>query len=293
MRVFVTGASGFIGSAVLPELLNAGHEVVGLARSEASAQAVKALGAEVRRGDLSDVDGLRAAAAEADAVIHLAFDHAAIPAGRFAEAVAADVAVVQALGGELVGTGKTLIGIGLKPSGDMQRDAPAAANPRSAVSRALSEFTDRGVRTIHMAIPSVTHGRGDHGFVPALIRLARASGVSAYVGEGANTWPAGHVLDVAHLYALALDKAPAGAQIYAAAEPAIPVRAIAESIARHLGVEAVSLSPEQAAEHFKTFPFITLDVAMPNAETRALLDWHPTRPTLFEDLDEGHYFTEA
>jgi nucleoside-diphosphate-sugar epimerase len=293
MRVFVTGASGFIGSAVLPELIDAGHEVVGLARSEASAQAVKALGAEVRRGDLSDLDGLREAAAEAEAVIHLAFDHAAIPAGRFAEAAAADVAVVQAIGGALVGTGKTLIGIGLKPTGDPQHDAVIAASPRSAVSRALSEFTDRGVRTIHMAIPSVTHGHGDHGFVPTLIRLARATGVSAYVGEGANTWPAGHVLDVAHLYALALDKAPAGAQLYAATEPAIPVRTIAEAIARHLGIEPVSLTPEQAAEHFKPFPFITINVAMPNAETRALLDWHPTHPTLFADLDEGHYFAEA
>jgi nucleoside-diphosphate-sugar epimerase len=294
MRVFVTGASGHIGSAVVPELIQAGHEVVGLARSDASADAVKAMGAEVRRGDLNDLDGLREAAADADAVIHLAFDHASIAAGTFADAAAADLAVVQALGSALAGTGKTLIGIGLKPTGDPERDAVIKANPRHVVADAISELTERGVRTILIAIPPVMHSdRGDHGFVPILIRIARATGVSAYVGEGTNNWPAAHDLDVARLYTLALEKAPAGAQLFAATEPGVPVRTIAETIAGHLGIEAVSISPEQAAEHFKTFPFITLDITMSNAETRRLLDWQPTHPGLLADIEHGHYFAEG
>ncbi|MBA6441449.1 SDR family oxidoreductase [Streptomyces sp. GMR22] len=292
MRVFVTGASGHIASAVVPELIRAGHEVVGLARSDASAAAVKALGAEVRRGDLDDLDGLREAAADADAVVHLAFNHDAIPAGKFAEAVAADLAVVRTLGDALAGTGKTLIGVGFTKTGDPLRDAAIDANPRSAVGRLINDFTERGVRTVLVAIPPVTHSTRDRtGFIPMLIKIARDTGVSGYVGDGANRWPAGHTLDVGRLYRLALEKAPAGSQLYAAAEEGITVREIAETIGRHLDVPAVSIPAERAADHFTGFPFITLDITMPNADTRRLLDWEPVHPGLIADLDDGHYFT--
>jgi nucleoside-diphosphate-sugar epimerase len=291
MRVFVTGASGHIGSAVIPELIQAGHEVTGLARSAASAAAVKAIGAEVRRGDLYDPDGLREAAADADAVIHLAFDHDTMMAGNFADAVATDLAVVQALGDALAGTGKTLIGIGVRRTGDAKRDAAIDASPRSAVSRAITALGERGVRTNLVAVPTVTHSSQDkHGFIPMLISIARDTGVSGYVGEGANRWPAGHTLDVASLYRLALEKAPAGAQLFAAAEEGITVREIAETIGRRLGIPAVSIPAEQAADHFKAFPFITLDLIMPSADTRQLLGWEPTHPGLIADLEEGHYF---
>jgi nucleoside-diphosphate-sugar epimerase len=291
MRVFVTGASGHIGSAVVPELIQAGHEVTGLARSDASAAAVEALGAQVRRGDLYDTDGLREAAADADAVIHLAFDHETMFAGDFAAAAAADLAVAQAFGDALAGTGKTLIGIGVKPTGDAHLDAVISANPRSAGTRAIAGLTDRGVRAIIVAIPPVTHSDQDkQGFIPILVKFARNSGVSGYVGEGANRWPAGHTLDVAALYRLALEKAPAGAQLFAAAEEGIPVREIAETIGARLGIPAVSIPAEQAADHFKGFPFITMDITMPNADTRKLLGWEPTHPGLIADLEEGHYF---
>jgi nucleoside-diphosphate-sugar epimerase len=292
MRVFVTGASGHIGSAVVPELIQAGHEVAGLARSDASAAAVKALGAQARRGDLCDLEGLREAAAAADAVVHLAFDHETMFAGSFAAAAATDLAVVRAFGDALAGTGKTLIAVGVKPTGDAQRDAVINANPRSAVTREIAGFTERGVRTILVAIPPVTHSAQDkRGFIPMLIKFARDAGVSGYVGDGANRWPAGHTLDVAALYRLALEQAPAGAQLFAAAEEGIPVREIAEVIGRQLGLPAVSIPPEQAADRFKGFPFITMDITMPNAATRELLGWEPTHPGLIADLEEGHYFT--
>ena len=291
MRVFVTGASGHIGSAVVPELIQAGHEVTGLARSDAAAAAVKALGAEVRRGDLADPDGLREAAAEADAVVHLAFDHETMFAGDFAGATATDLAVVQAFADALAGTGKTLIGVGFKPSGDAKRDAVINANPRSAVARAIDGFTERGVRAILVAIPPVTHSAHDkHGFIPMMIKFARDTGVSGYVGEGANRWPAAHTLDVASLYRLALEKAPAGAQLYAATEEGIEVREIAEVIGRRLGLPAASVPAGQAADHFKGFPFITMDITMPNADTRRLLGWEPTHPGLIADLEDSHYF---
>jgi NAD(P)H-binding len=189
MRVFVTGASGHIGSAVVPELVQAGHEVTGLARSETSAAAVKALGAEVRRGDTSDLDGLREATASADAVIHLAFNHDVMIAGDMAGAAAMDMATVQAFGDALAGTGKTFIGIGLGKA--------ASANPRSAVAREIGGFAGRGIRSMLVAIPPVVHStRDSNGFVPTLIRIARATRVSGYIGDGANRWPAVHTMDL-------------------------------------------------------------------------------------------------
>ncbi|GAB3971702.1 SDR family oxidoreductase [Actinoallomurus acanthiterrae] len=292
MRVFVTGASGHIGSAVVPELLQAGHEVVGLARSDASAAAVKAMGAQLRRGDLDDLDGLRKAAAEADAVIHLAFDHGAVAAGRFADAVAADHAVVRAFGEALAGSGKTFMGIGLGETGDAQRDAAINANPRSAVARTIAGFTERDVRAVLVGIPPVTHSTRDrHGFIPMMIGIARETGVSGYVDDGANRWPAGHVLDVGSLFRLALDKAPAGARPIAAAEVGVRAREIAETIGRHLGIPAVSVPAERAADHFKGFPFAALDITMSNEDTRRLLGWEPVHPGLIADLELGHYFT--
>jgi nucleoside-diphosphate-sugar epimerase len=292
MRVFVTGASGHIATAVVPELIQAGHHVTGLARSETSAAAVKAMGADVRLGDLRDLADLREAVADADAVIHLAFDNDSFAAGNFAGAVATDLAVVGAFGDALAGTGKTLIGIGLTPTGDPQRDAAIDANPRSTVARAIANLARRDVRTILVAIPPVTHSTRDKsGFIPRLINIARRTGLSGYVDEGANRWAAGHTLDVGRLYQLALKKAPAGAQLYAATEEGITVREIAETIGRHLGIPAVGIPAAQAADHFKAFPFITLNITMPNAATRQLLDWQPTHPGLIAELEDGHYFT--
>jgi nucleoside-diphosphate-sugar epimerase len=248
------------------------------------------MGAEVYHGDLSDPGSLRGAAAAADAVIHLAFDHDTMFAGDFAGATATDLAVVQVLGDALAGTGKTLIGVGLMPTGDAQRDAVINANPRSAVSRAIAGFTERGVRAILVAVPPVTHSSQDqHGFLPILIGIARNAGVSGYVEQGTNHWPAVHTLDLATLFRLALEQAPAGSQLYGAAEAGVEVREIAEVIARHLGIPA-SVPADQAADHFKAFPFITMDITMPNEATRKLLGWEPTHPGLIADLDEGHYF---
>ena len=207
MRVFVTGASGHIASAVIPELIQAGHEVTGLARSETSAAAVKARGAAVRLGDTRDLDGLREAAAGADAVIHLAFNHDVMATGDMAGATAMDLAAVRALGDALAGTGKTFIGIGLGNAAA----AAASGNPRAAVSREIAGFADRGIRSVLVAVPPVVHSTRDKGgFIPTLIRVARTAGVSGYVGDGANVWPAVHTLDLGRLYRLALEKAPAG-----------------------------------------------------------------------------------
>jgi nucleoside-diphosphate-sugar epimerase len=291
MRVFVTGASGHIASAVIPELIQGGHEVTGLARSQTSAAAVKALGANARRGDTGDLDGLREAATDADAIIHLAFNHDVMRTGDMAGATAADMLTVQAFGEALAATGKTFIGIGLPRAAD--GGEVASANPRSAVSREIEGFADRGIRSVLVAIPPVVHSTRDKsGFVPTLIRVARATGVSGYIDDGANRWPAAHTLDVGRLYRLALEKAPARASLIAATEEGIAVRDIAETIGRHLGIPAVSIPAEKATEHFGPFGAImTLGLPpMSNAGTRELLGWEPEHPGLLADLDEGHYF---
>jgi nucleoside-diphosphate-sugar epimerase len=290
MHVFVTGASGHIGSAVVPELIQAGHEVTGLARSETSAAAVMALGADVVRGDTGDLDSLRQATAGADAVVHLAFNHDVMAAGDMAGAAAMDMATVRAFGDALAGTGKTFIGIGLA-----NRDGvPAAsANPRSAVAREIAGFSGRGIRSALVAIPPVVHSTRDKsGFIPTLIRIARATGESAYAGDGANRWPAAHTLDVASLYRLALEKAPAGSQLIAATEEGIAVRDIADVIGRHLGIPAVSVPAEKVSGHFGPFGMVmTLGLPpMSNATTRQLLGWEPDHPGLIADLEDGHYF---
>ncbi|GAA4177396.1 SDR family oxidoreductase [Gryllotalpicola koreensis] len=291
MRVFVTGSGGHIGSAVVAELIEAGHEVVGLVRSEASADAVAALGAEPLRGDVNDVALLRTTAEAVDAVSHLAFDNVAAATGGVGAAADADRLVVRAFADALEGSDKAFIGIGMGRTGDEELDRRLEQNPRTFVSREVAEFAARGIRSILIAIPPVTHSdRDTHGFVPMLIDIARRTGVSGYIDEGQNLWPAVHTLDLAHLYRLALENAPAGAQLIGAAEPGIPVRDIAESIARHLGVPAASIPADTAAEHFAPFPFMGMDVTMPNEQTRALLDWDPTHLTLLEEIDSGHYF---
>ncbi|MER5791985.1 SDR family oxidoreductase [Streptomyces sp. NPDC001980] len=295
MRVFVTGASGHIASAVIPELLQAGHEVVGLARSENSAAAVKALGAEVRRGDLADPDGLRAAAVDADAVVHLAFGHAAMAAGDMAGAAATDLAVVRVFGEALAGTGKVLMGVGMG-SGDGNEHLGAAysANPRTATGRLFGELAEQGVRSVLVGIPPVVHSTRDRsGFLPILIRIARAAGVSGYAGDGSNQWSAVHTLDLARLYRLALEKAPAGAELHAAAEEGVAVRDIAEVIGRRLGVPVESVPEERLAGHFGFFGgLISLDVPVKSARTRELLGWQPVEAGLVADFEEGHYFEE-
>jgi len=292
MRVFVTGASGHIGSTVLPELIGAGHEVVGLARSETAEQKVRALGADPRRGSLDDLDLLSEQAARADAVIHLAFGNEQMMRGDFAGAVANDLTHVRALAEPLVDTGKALFGIGMQRTGDPRTDATIAANPRSQVTQMIATYAERGVRSVTFAIPPVTHSDLDrHGFIPMLIEIARRKGISGYPGEGTNTWPAAHTRDVATLYRLALEGAPAGAQIFAATEPGVPLRTIAETIGRHLNLPTESVPEDKVAEHFAGFPFVTMDFAMPNDATRELLGWTPKHPGLLDNLDLGHYFT--
>ena len=295
MRVFVTGASGFIGSAVVPELLAAGNQVTGLARSDASAAALAAAGAQAHRGSLSDPDGLRAAAGAADGVIHLAF-------GGFADGPAAgqeDLRAIEAMGDALAGTGKPLVlAAGLlgltagRPATEHDTLDPAspvaAARPGMLAATSLAA---RGVRSAVVRLAPTVHGDGDHAFIPQLIATARDKGVSGYIGDGSNRWPAVHRLDSAHLFHLALGSAPAGSTLHAVADEGVPIRDIAEVIGRHLDVPVAAISPEDAAGHFTWLAhFLAADSPASSTLTRELLDWHPTQPGLIDDLDQGHYF---
>jgi nucleoside-diphosphate-sugar epimerase len=300
MRVFVTGASGHLGSAIVPELIAAGHQVVGLARSDTAAATVTALGATVRRGDLDDLDGLNHAAAESDGVIHLAFNHEKMRSGDFAAAVATDLAVVHALGEALNGTGKPLVGtsgtlaLALADLGRPGREEDViAAGPRIDAENAVIGFAAQGVRSSVVRVPPITHSTLDrHGFARVLIAIAKQTGVAGYPGDGANRWPAGHTLDVAHLYRLALESAPAGARWHASGDEGIPVREIAQSIGDHLGIPAASIPDERLATHFGFLAMlITLDNPTSNLATRRLLGWEPTHPGLLADFDTGDYFS--
>lgn len=302
MRVFVTGASGHVGSAVVPELLSAGHHVVGLARSDASAASLTAAGVEVWRGDLRELDGLREAAAGADGVIHLAFDHESMIAGDFATAGDTDLAVVRALGDALAGTGKPLVGTsgtGLLAALGLDRavteDDVFAGGYRIDAENEVIGFAERGIRSSVVRLPPTVHSSLDkQGFVPVLIAAARAAGRSGYLGDGANRWPAGHTLDAAHLYRLALEKAPAGSRLHAVGDEGVPMREIAEVIGRHLGVPAESIPAEQAEAHFGFLAgFAAMDNPASSERTQRLLDWKPEHPGLLADLDEGHYFAEV
>ncbi|MFF4160953.1 SDR family oxidoreductase [Streptomyces sp. NPDC001678] len=307
MRVFVTGASGWIGSAVVPELIGAGHQVVGLARSDASAAALTAAGAEVRRGTLDDLHGLRSAAAGSDGVIHLAFKHDIAFSGDFAGAVEADRRAVEAFGAALAGSGRPLVLasglLGVAPGRvSTERDGhdigpdPAAHGGdgplgRHAVAELALSLASRGVRASVLRLPPTVHGEGDHGFMAALVGIAREKRLSGYIGDGAAHWPAVHRLDAAHLFRLALEKAPDGSTLHAVADEAVPLRAVAEVTGRHLGLPVASVAPEDAAAHFGWLaPFLALDTPASSALTRELLGWRPTRPGLLDDLEKGHYF---
>jgi nucleoside-diphosphate-sugar epimerase len=302
MRVFVTGASGHIGSALVPDLLNAGHDVVGLARSDSSAAVLRQRGAEVVRGDLADLDGLREAASGADGVIHLAFDHDAMRVGDLEAAGAADLAAATALADGLGGDGKPFVGTSgtlMLTLGGLDRvgteDDTIDAGYRVDTENFVVGLAERGIRSSVLRLPPVVHSSLDqHGFVPMLIQAARASGRSGYVGDGANRWPAAHTLDVARLYRSALEEAPAGSRLHAVDDDGIPVRQIAEAIGRKLGVPSASIPTDEVQAHFGPVAFVVaLDNPTTSVRTRELLNWEPTHPGLLADLDEGHYFTGA
>jgi nucleoside-diphosphate-sugar epimerase len=292
MRIFVTGASGWIGSAVVPELLSAGHEVLGLARSDASANAVAGRGAEVLRGDLNDTDVLRAGALDSDGVIHLAFLVPSVSEAATRTDAAAVETFVTALAGSgqpLVISGATLVRPG-RPA--TERDELIAAGPIAAritnMQSALAA-ADRGVRASLVMLPRSVHGRGErHGFVPQLIAAARAKGVSGYIGDGASRWPAVHVKDAARLYRLAIEQAPGGAVLNAVGDEGVPVREIAEAIGQHLNLPARSMP----AAEFDGMLVHLLSTDMPASSTitQELLGWKPTHPGLIEDIEQGHYF---
>jgi nucleoside-diphosphate-sugar epimerase len=297
MRVFITGASGHIGSALVPELLAAGHQVVGLARSDKSAAALAAAGAGVYRGELDEPDGLAEAAAAADGVIHLAFKHEAMRAGGFADAVASDLRAVETFAGALAGTGKPLVGTsGTLMLAGLGRTGTEAdvlgAGPRIDAENAVIALADRGVRSSVVRLPPTVHSSLDrHGFVPTLITIAREQGVATYVGDGSNRWAAGHTLDAAHLYRLALEAAPAGSRLHAVGDEGVPFGEIVAVIGRHLDLPVISIPPEQAGAHFGFLgSLVSLDNPTSSARTQELLGWKPIHPGLIEDLDQGHYF---
>jgi nucleoside-diphosphate-sugar epimerase len=302
MRVFVTGASGWIGSAVVPELLEAGHQVVGLARSDAAAAALEAAGAHVQRGTLDDLEVLRDAAAASDGVIHLAFKHDIAFSGDFQAAADADLRAIETFGEALAGTDRPLLiasgTLGLAP-GRVATEADglepgSAGSPREAGAQAAYSFAARGVRSSVVRLAPTNHGDGDNGFMATLVAVARDKGVAGYIGDGSNRWPAVHRLDTAHLIRLAVENAPAGSTLHAVAEEGIPIRDIAEVIGRHLGVPVASVSPEDAGQHFTWMAgFIGYDAPASSTLTRELLHWQPKQIGLLEDLDQSHYFRDT
>jgi nucleoside-diphosphate-sugar epimerase len=294
MRVFVTGATGFIGSAVVQELINAGHQVLGLARNDAAADALARLGVEAHRGELSDTESLAAGARACEGVIHTAFIH---DFSQFEFNVETDRRAVEALAGALAGSNRPLV----IASGTLmvsharpgtEQDAPASADvPRAASEATVLAAARRGVRGSVVRLPPSVHGDGDHGFVPRLIGIAREKGASAYVGDGLNRWPAVHRLDAAHLFRLALEKGSAGARYHGVADEGVPVREIAEVIGRRLNVPVVAKSPEEAAGHFGFLGRILgIDGPASSKLTQERLGWRPVQPGLIPDLDRPNYF---
>jgi len=304
MKIFVTGASGWIGSAIVSELRGAGHEVVGLARSDASAQRLQTAGAAVYRGDLDDPEGLARAASNSDGVIHMAFQHEVAFAGDFPAAAAADRRAVEAMGNALANSNRPLVlasgtaGLtpgrpttendGLMPS-DETRANPAAL--RQATALLALSLRGMGVRSSVLRLPPTVHGDGDNGFIFTLVGIARKQGVAGYVGDGENRWPAVHRSDAARLARLAVESAPAGSVIHAVGEEGVPFRSIAEAMGKGLGIPASSIAPAGAAEHFGYLAsFVALDIPASSAITRELLGWQPTGPRLIEDLTQSHYY---
>ncbi|MET0403029.1 MAG: SDR family oxidoreductase [Cystobacter sp.] len=297
MRVFVTGATGFVGSAIVQELLGAGHEVLALARSDAGIASLEAAGARVHRGSIEDLDGLRRGAAACEGVIHTAFNH---DFSRYTESCEFDRRVIEALGAPLIGTPRRLIvtsALGVLPQGILSTEetAPtsgAQAHPRAATEQAAEVMAARGVNVSVVRLPPSVHGDGDHGFVPILIDFARKKGASAYIGEGGNRWSAVHRHDAAHLYRLVLEKEAPGARYHAVAEDGIPFREIASVIGHRLNVPVVSTARSEAAQHFTWFAhFAALDVPASSVRTRTLLGWQPRQQGLLSDLEKGRYFS--
>src|SRR5467141_1381184 len=293
MRVFVTGATGFIGSAIVEELIRAGHQVLGLARSDAAAASIAAAGADVHRGSLEDLESLRSGAVAADGVIHTAFIH---DFSNYAPAAEKDRRAIETLGAALAGSGRPFVVTSgtllLQRQGPLatEEDAADANFPRKSEQAALSPASQR-VRVSLLRLPPSVHGHGDHGFVLALINLAREKGISAYVGDGLNRWPAVHRLDAAPLYRLALEKGSAGASYHGVADEGVPFREIAEVIGRQLNVPVVSKSREGAADHFGWIAlFFGIDAPASSAQTQEHLGWGPLQPGLITDLNAEHYF---
>jgi nucleoside-diphosphate-sugar epimerase len=295
MRIFITGATGFVGSAVVQELINAGHEVLGLARSDAGAKSLAAAGAEVHRGSLEDIKSLRRGVAASDGVIHTAFIH---DFSDYTAAAETDRRAIEALGSALAGSERLLVvtsGTALVAPGRLakEEDAPTGDFPRKSEEAALATAS-RGVRVSIMPLPPSVHGDGDHGFVPALIGIARQKGVSAYVGEGLNRWPAVHRLDAARLYRLVLESGSADANYHAVGDEGVPFRDSAGVIGRRLNVPVVAKSPEEAAAHFGFLGhFVALDCPASSAQTQQQLGWSPTQSGLIADLDRPSGYFEA
>ncbi len=276
MRVFVTGATGYIGSAVVRELIDAGHKVVGLTRSDNGAAALKEAGAEVHRGALDDLDSLHSGAAAADGVIHLAFKH---DFSDFAGALTIDLRAVERMGAALEGSGKPFV-------------ITAHANG-TASENAVIALAERRVRTSIVELSPSVHGEGDKGFVPRLINIARDKGVSAYISDGSNRWPAVHRLDAARLFRLALEAAPAGSRLQGVGDEEVPFHDIAGVIGHHLNLPVVSISREEADAHFGFLGAIAaLDIPRSSVQTQELLGWRPVQPGLISDLEQGHYFND-
>jgi nucleoside-diphosphate-sugar epimerase len=295
MRVFVTGATGFIGSAIVQELITAGHQVLGLARSDAGAKSLVAAGAQVHRGDLEDLESLSSGAAMSDGVIHLAFNH---DFSKYMDNCQADRRAIEALGSVLAGSDRPLVvtsgtAVVFTPGRVATEDeppTPSSMSPRSVSEEATTVMVSRGVRASAMRLPQV-HNRIKQGLITYLIEIAREKGVSAYVGDGRNRWPAAHLIDTARLYRLALEKGSAGAQYHAVAEEGVPLRDIAEVIGRGLNVPVVSKSPEEVADHFGWLGFfVGVDAPASSAKTQERLGWRPTQTGLISDLDHARYF---
>jgi nucleoside-diphosphate-sugar epimerase len=296
MRVFVTGATGFIGTAVVRQLIDAGHQVLGLARSDVAARSLVTAGADVHRGSLEDPESLRSGAAAADGVIHTAFIH---DFSNYGPAAEADRRAIETLGDALAGSDRPLIVTSgtllAQRQGSLatEEDAPNPNFPRKSEEAALA-LAARGVRASVLRLPPSVHGNGDHGFVPRLIGIAREKRVSAFIGDGLNRWPAVHRFDAAQLYRLVLEKSSVKARYHGVADEGVPTRAIAEVIGRHLNVPVVSKSREEAADHFGWIVhFFGIDAPASSAQTQERLGWRPVQPGLIADLNAEHYFEHA
>ncbi len=292
MRIFVTGATGFVGSAIVRELVTSGHQVLGLARSDTGAKSLATMGAQVHRGALEDLESLRDGARKADAVIHTAFNH---DFSRFLENCAEDWRAIEAMGAVLEGSARPMLvtsGFGSLAPGRIatEADMPSPRSPRASEAAAAA-VAARGVRASAVRLAPSTHGDGDHGFVPRLIAIAREKGVAAYIGDGQNRWPGAHRRDAARLYRLALEQGVESGPYHAVADEGVPLKAIAEVIGRRLGVPVVSKTREEAAEHFGWIArFAAMDMPASSARTQSALEWQPEQPGLIADLDQPYYF---